>query len=274
MKWVALRPDIDSLEGSVVTDQRWSGASPSDLAALELGLRIASKRGGSLTAATVGGSVAEPMLRQALECGANRAVRIDPKLPTGEQPTSQDVALALADAFADCDLVICGDWSLDRGSASVPVLVAVALGLDDACGLVRVDTDSNDNALLVERRLDGGRRQTLAIRGRAVLTVEGSVARIRRASLSGVFAARTAPIHVVDIDLHTYQRGVRHDKTLPYRPPAPLYESPPSSDSPLRRVADLMGVNADRTPPARLELDADSAADLIIARVSTFDKRA
>jgi electron transfer flavoprotein beta subunit len=278
MKWVALRPEIDVLDATIASDDRWSGASPADLAALELGLRIAQQRGGSLTAATVGDATSEPLLRQALECGATRALRIDPKLRGNQQPTSQEVARALAVAFVDCDLVICGDWSLDRGSASVPVFLAAALGVDDACGLVKVDINmhgSNDDALVVERRLDGGRRQRMSIPGRAVLSVEGSAARIRRASLAGVFAARSASIDVIEIDgLLTQQRGVRHDKTMPYRPPAPRYDSPPSSDPPLRRVADLMGVNTDRTPPTRLELDADSAAELIIERVNSFNKRA
>ena len=35
VKWVALRPDVDRLTGTVHTDDRWSGASPADLAAVE-----------------------------------------------------------------------------------------------------------------------------------------------------------------------------------------------------------------------------------------------
>ncbi len=279
MKYVALRPDIDLLNATVITDDRWSGASPSDLAALEIALQIAQRLGGEVVVASVGPSEAEMLLRDALACGAGSALRIQahadgqPHDDGYVQPNSRAVAESLARVFAGFDLVICGDWSLDRGSASVPVFLAAALGYDDACGLVRIDTENLEpgSDLHAERRLDGGRRERLTISGPAVLSVEGSTARIRRASLSGVLAARSANIEVVTAVLPTHEPEIRFERTLAFRPPARHMSSPSSTNSPLSRVSELMGVSTNRTPPTRLELDPEAAADLIIERVRSFD---
>ena len=47
------------------------------------------------------------------------------------------------------------------------------------------------------RRLDGGRREVLAVPPPAVLSVEGAVARLRRASLPAELESRRAVIEVV-----------------------------------------------------------------------------
>lgn len=310
MKWVSLRPEVNPLTGSVTTDDRWAGASPADLAALETALQVADhivafgwqRNQVQVTVATVGPTEASGLLKDSLSCGASNAVRIEPGLRDGEQPTSRAVAGALTDVFTGFDLVLCGDWSLDRGSASVPVFLAAGLGVDEACGLVKVELvhvelvkdelaqnepAQNDGVqpsgvpastsvqveLQVERRLDGGRRERLVVRGPAVLSVEGLVARIRRATLSGLLTAQTAPIDVrrPTKPMVSGEPGVRFERTVAFRPPAPFYASPSPQDSPLSRVADLMGVSTTRVPPARLELDPDAAADLIIERVRAFD---
>ena len=93
--------------------------------------------------------------------------------------------------------MVCGDVSADRGSGSVPAFVAAELGVAQALGLVERRPATATAARRVTRRLDGGRREVLAVTAPAVLSVEGAVARLRRASLPAELAARTAPIEVV-----------------------------------------------------------------------------
>ena len=111
-KWVA--PD---------DDDRWAGVSAADEAALEVGAH--SWRGdagadASVTVATVGPPAAEAALRGAVARGADRAVRVD----SPRDLRSDAVAGALAPLAAGCTWVLCGDYSLDRGSGSVPALIA------------------------------------------------------------------------------------------------------------------------------------------------------
>ena len=179
-KWVA--PD---------DDDRWAGVSAADEAALELGLTFAGDAGADafVTVATVGPPAAESALRGAVARGARRAIRVD----SPRDLRSDAVAAALAPFAVGCTWVLCGDYSLDRGSGSVPALIAAQRGITQALGLVDVGADG-EGRLRALRRLDGGRREELSVSSPAVVSVEGSIARLRRVSLTAELAARTAPI--------------------------------------------------------------------------------
>jgi electron transfer flavoprotein beta subunit len=262
MKWVGLRPDVDQLTGTIESDDRLSGASLADRAALELALQFGALTNLPVHVLSVGPLQSEAMLRDALACGAAAATLIQ---TTGSQPSSLAVAHAIAQR---CDegraaMIFSGDWSMDRGSASVPPLVAYLLGIDSACGLVRVQINPEIPEIDAERRLDGGRREVLHISGPAVLSVEGSVANLRRASINGVLNAKSAVISAELFVGKPQQPGTRVDRIEPHRPAAPnLVVS--DADDPRDRAAFVLGLGMQRNPPVRLTLDADTAAELIL----------
>ena len=264
MKWVALRPEIDPLTGSMVTDERWSGPSLADQAALEWALRLAEARTTTTHVVTVGTDAADAMLRDALAAGATTVTRVHLDAGDEHQPTSACVGRLLADVARPLDpaMVLCGDWSLDRGSASVPSFLAAELALDAACGLVRIE-QTDERRLEVERRLDGGRREVLAVTGPAVLSVEGATARLRRAPLRGVLHARTASVRVVTVGFGDIAWELTPERVGPFRPRARILDAPMAAD-PRRRVEALTGAHTSRTPPQRLALDPDTAADVIL----------
>lgn len=266
MKWVALRPVVDPLTGSIDTDDRWSGPSLADRAALELALQIATTRDTSVHVYTVGGTAADAMLRDALAAGADSATRVE----STEHPASFAVAAALADAIRPLspELVLCGDWSIDRGSASVPPFLAGELGIGQACGLVGVRSEP-DNILVGERRLDGGRRERIRITGPAVLSVEGSVAALRRAGLAPTLAAQRATLSVLKPRHPLHPAPVPH-RVGPFRPRARVLDGPTTSDTPRSRIETLTGALANRTPPQKLTLDPDEAADAILRQLAEW----
>jgi electron transfer flavoprotein beta subunit len=276
LKWVGLRPEVDPLTATVSTDDRFTGASLADRAALELALLIGSERNLPVHVITVAPKEADSMLRDALAAGATQATRIDPQVTDWrqQQPVSRSVATAIAEHVVrigsdSLQLVLSGDWSVDRGSGSVPPLVAHHLGLEGVCGAVRVHMDVD--SLVVERRLDGGRREVLSVTGPAVISVEGGVATLRRAPLAGVLSSKSARIEVVSQALPVQQPGVRVERVVPHRPPAPVLNINASSD-PRERLSALLGVGVERTPPMRVTLDADAAADLIIDRLIAWSQ--
>ncbi len=270
MKWVALRPEVDQLTGETLTDARWSGASLADQAALELALQIGAERNSTVVVLTVGPSDAEGLLRDALACGASRAVRIDAPSTASSLTVANNIAgWVNTVGVQNIELVLCGDWSTDRGSGSVPVFLAEALDLDDACGLVTVDlTDVTHGAFNAERRLDGGRRERLHIALPAVVSVEGVVARLRRAPLSGVLRAKSEPIETTP-SIHD-SIPFEPTRSAPYRPRTRVLDGPSTSLSPLRRVEILTGALNERMPPRKLTLDPESAADAILEQLTTW----
>ncbi len=273
MKWVSLRPEVDPISGAVETDDRWSGPSLADRAALALALQLGKEHDRAVAVVTVASSAAETMLREAAASGASHLLRIEPGHI--DQPSSRSVAAAIGTAIASWDpaLVVCGDWSLDRGSASVPAFLAAELNLGQACGLVNVIDTSSESAspefpsLRAERRLDGGRREVLAIAGPAVLSVEGVVATLGRASLSAVIASQSIAIEVIESD-RLEESPIA--SVAPFRPRAQVLEGPDPAKDPRQRIEILTGSLSERTPPKKLTLNASEAADVILEHISQW----
>jgi electron transfer flavoprotein beta subunit len=266
LKWVDPRAEVDRLTGAVVTDARTSTASDADLAALEWALRLGEARGEDVVVVTAGPPDADRMLRDALAAGASRAVRVDLPLDT----PSAGVAAALADAVRrepPVSFVLCGAFSLDRGSGSVPAFVAAHLGAAQALGCVTLSPDAT--AVTAERRLDGGRRERVRTAGPAVLSVEGGSARLRRAALHAVVAAHDAPIDVVragGVARHT-PGAVRR---APFRPRPRVLPPPPAQLSARERILALTGAMVERDPPQLLVLGPDAAADRIVDQLRAW----
>lgn len=234
-------------------DDRFAGVSAADQAALESALVWAERVGADVTVVTVGPVGAERALRDALACGATRAIRIDadPSAP------SSDVARVVAPYVASASMVWCGDYSLDRGSGSFPAFLADTLGVDQALGLVDVDL-SDAARIRAVRRLDGGRREVLAITPRSVVSVEGSVARLRRAPLRALLAANDATIAV-----HTAALVGEETALVPFRPRARVLPAPVGSSA-LDRVRTLTDAGGTPSRSETIELASDAAAERIL----------
>jgi electron transfer flavoprotein beta subunit len=268
-KHVALGgPAEDSTERVLdPADARWAGVSPADEAALEvaLSMRDLADAGSTVEGVTLGPPAAGATLRAALAAGADRAVLIDASPVCG----GSRVADALAATLAGVDQVWCGDYSLDRGTGSVPAFLADRLGAAQALGLVGVDLETwrQGAPLRVVRRLDGGRREVLDVRTPAVLSVEGSVASLRRASLAATITAKSAPVGVVAGP--TAEADEDAGMVSPYRPRARVLLPP--AGGPLSRVRDILHVGAaDQSHSETVTLDPHDAAARIIAQLAEW----
>jgi electron transfer flavoprotein beta subunit len=250
-KWVSLDREREA-------DRRWSGVSAADEAALEVALTIAERPGDhEVMVICLGPASADDVLRDAIAVGATTVRRVD----ASTELDSQVVAVALAEHLRGQDLVLCGDYSLDRGTGSVPAFVADELTCAQALGLleVRLDgTDSSSDALRVVRRLDGGRREILDVTPPAVLSVEGSAATLRRASLASSLAARTTSVSVVRGPHGQLPEAEVH----PYRPRARTLPAPAGGS--LDRVRQILDVGGGDIHAELVTLDPPAAASKIL----------
>ncbi len=273
-KWVSLDREREA-------DRRWSGVSAADEAALEVALCIADRADASpgspaseVTVVCLGPPSADDVLREAIAAGATAAVRVD----ASTELDSQVVAVALAEHLGDRDLVVCGDYSLDRGTGSVPAFLAGELSMAQALGLLEVALAGDDastwspepgprgttSALRVVRRLDGGRREILEVTPPAVLSVEGSAASLRRASLAASLAARTAPVATVRGPHGRLPEAEIH----PYRPRARVLPAPTGGS--LDRVRQILDVGGSDAHAELLTLDAPAAASKILDQLRSW----
>jgi electron transfer flavoprotein beta subunit len=234
-------------------DARSAGVSAADQAALEVALRLAESSADRVVVVGVGPTETERSLREALAAGAHRAVRVD--APSGLD--SAAVASAIAPFAQGAPWVLCGDVSADRGTGSVPAFLAAELGAAQALGLVAVDLAGDP--INATRRLDGGRREVLSVAAPAVLSVEGAVARLRRASLAAELAARHAPI---DTSPGPPEPVERADAVRPFRP-RPRERPSPQGD-PLNRMRALTATTGGPKHTELVTLDPPAAAERIL----------
>lgn len=262
LKWVDLRPEVDPLTGTVRHDGRGSGFSLADAAALEWALRLGEAWRLPVTAITAGPPEAEVVLREAAAFGVGQLVRV----PAETDAPSEAVAWALGSRLGTAAVVCCGDYSTDRGSGSMPAFLAGWLGAAQALGLTRLAAGERGD-LIAQRRLDGGRRERLRLGTPAVISVEPAAARLRRAPLSGLMAARQAAIETAADEAGrpglTASRRVHVLRTVPYRP-RPKTLPPPPGASPRDRLLALTGALSDRTPPRVVRASPEEAADELI----------
>jgi len=203
---------------------------------------------------TVGERAADRGLRHAVACGARTAIRVD--APAGMD--SAAIAAALAPVVAHSEMIWCGDYSVDRGTGSVPVFLAAELERQQALGLIAVELG---HPLRVTRRLDGGRREVLRVTGPAVLSVEGSLARLRRAGLPSVLAAQTT--EVLPYGTTTVPSGNTSPVVVgPYRPRPRVLAGPRGGT--LDRIRDLTEAATARHQSELVEAEPEEAADRII----------
>ena len=289
VKWVDTRPEVDALTGDVDHDLRRHGASAADRAAVETALRLAECWTGSdgvqLDLVTVAPVEAEPMLAELGATGHWNLHRVSPREtfaaeePHHEGESSASVAASLAailgghggaDMTDPADIVVCGDHSLDRGSGAVPAFLAARLGAAQALGLVAIEPIA-PGEVIATRRLGAGRAERLSVRGPAVLSVEGSVAALRRAPLAAVLKSPRVERHASGSSSELGEAGdaLRVLHRGPLRPRTRVVAPPHGADA-LTRITELTGALVDRTPPRTVEATPDEAADLVLAQLRSW----
>ncbi len=261
VKLVDVRPLVDPLHGAVEPG-REVGVSPADRAAVEVARRLASSWSAESLVVSVGPSEADPVLVELASAGIDGVLRVD--APRGADSASVGRSLAAALGPRRPDVVVCGDYSSDRGSGSVPGFLAHHLGAAQALGLVEVRSEGPGSVRVV-RRLDGGRRERALVDAPAVLSVEGSVAELERAPLRAVIGSRDRIVEVVPAF------GVEVSPARPTRawsPPTRVQPAP--AGSALDRVVELTGALVERTPPRTVALDPPDAATLILEQLRSW----
>jgi len=256
LSWSWRSVTADPLTGEVAADPHDSGPCLADLAALEHALRLAERWPAKVVAATVGPPAADAQLRDALAAGAAEALRVElagraeeaeaVRLVGGDPAPAAALAAALLRRYGTPDLVLCGDRTADRGTSSFPAFLAAELGAQQSLGVVHMEANGA-GTLMVTRRLDGGRREVLRVTSPAVVSVEPAGARLRRAALPAMLAELDMPIPVARATTVSPVPRVRVLAVHPYRPRPRRLPAP--SGGTIRRLQELTGALAERTPP-------------------------
>lgn len=266
VKWVDLHPETDVANGVPRPSVHSWGFSEADRAALEVAMRLAEAARTDAVLVCAGPVGAGAALRELAASGASRAVLVEHPLHAGPGTSGAVLAGVLGAGGLGVHSVVCGDMSNGRGSGSVPAILAHHLGAAQALGLLEVSGVPGERMRAV-RRLDGARREVIEITGPVVLSVEGSVAHLRRAPLSATLGATAPEVEVITPGTHHAAAQVA--RVLPWRPPPRQLPAPHAPDA-FDRVLELTGALADRTPPRTVEATPAEAARVILDQLRSW----
>ena len=114
--------------------------NPLDKNALEAALVIRESLGGEVTVLSMAPPEAGPVLREALAMGADRAVLLSDRLFAGSDTLGTAHVLAQGiKALGGAEVVLCGDETIDGGTAQVSAQVAEFLGLPNIMHVDRIE---------------------------------------------------------------------------------------------------------------------------------------
>ncbi|MDO4581295.1 MAG: electron transfer flavoprotein subunit beta/FixA family protein [Bacillota bacterium] len=124
---------IDPIKKTLRREASVSVINPLDRNALEAALRLREAHGGEVSVFSMTLPAAEPILREALAMGADRAYLLSDRAFAGSDTlvTAQILAkaLCLAAESVNWDLLLFGSYSSDGGTSQVPAQVGEILGI-------------------------------------------------------------------------------------------------------------------------------------------------
>ncbi len=186
-----VRMDPDT--GTMVRKGTRSVINPLDLFALEAAFGLKRKRGGSVTAITMGPQQAETALREAISLGCDDAILLSDRKFAGSDTwaTSCTIAAAIA-RLAPWDLIITGERATDGDTGQVGPGIAAWLDVPLATFVAHI-SQVTDGTITVERLMEEG-YQAVELALPALLTVVKEAAAPSLPTLSGKRAAGEAEI--------------------------------------------------------------------------------
>lgn len=183
---------INPETGTLIREGVPSIINPYDMHAIEAGLQIKEKTGGTVMVITMGPPQAETALRDAISMGADNAVLLTDKVFAGSDTWATSYTLSKAIEKLGADIIICGKQAIDGDTAQVGPEIAEFLNIPHV-SYVRMIEDITQNSIRVQRMMDEG-YDIVEASLPVLLTVVRELNIPRLPSLKGKMAAKKAEI--------------------------------------------------------------------------------
>ena len=207
---VRINPETNTL----IRDGVPSIINPYDTHAIEAGLQIREKTGGTVTVLTMGPPQAETALREAISMGADEAVILTDRAFAGSDTWATAYTLAKAIGHIGADVIICGKQAIDGDTAQVGPEIAEFLDIPHVAYIRKID-DVSDSRIVVQRLMDDG-YDVIESSLPVLLTVVRELNVPRMPSLKGKMAAKKAVIgklNAADIKAEEESLGLKGSPT-------------------------------------------------------------
>jgi len=184
---------LDPVTNTLAREGVQSIMNPYDQHALEEAVLLKEAHGGEVTVITMGPPQAEEMLREAISCGADRAVLISDRAFAGADTWATAYTLEKAvKTLGEFDLILCGKQAIDGDTAQVGPGLATRLDIPFMTCVQKI-REAGNAQLVVERMMDDG-YDVMSVGLPALLTVVKDINEPRVPSLKGKMKAKKAEI--------------------------------------------------------------------------------
>jgi len=176
--------------------------NPCCLNAVEEGIRIKEKYGGSVSAVSMGPLQAQEGLREALAMGADEAFMVSDREMAGADTLATSYTLwrtvTTVAKRRPFDLIMTGRVAIDGETGQVPPGLAVRFGIPIISNVTEiVAVDPNLRTIVAKHRFDDG-VETVKANFPAVLTITEGANKPRKYSIDGMLKAKRTKIEVWD----------------------------------------------------------------------------
>ncbi len=173
--------------------------NPYDEYAVEEGLKIKEKFGGTVTIFSLGPDRAGEAIRTALAMGADEGVHLND--PAFEGSDSLTTAKILAQAISDIkyDLILTGKQAVDLDCSQVFGCLAELLNLPYISVVVGLEISPDGKSAIARRETEGGVEEIIETSLPVVIAAQKGLNEPRYASLPGIMKAKRKQIKKIDL---------------------------------------------------------------------------
>ncbi len=207
---VRINPETNTL----IRDGVQSIINPYDMHAVEAGLQIKEKVGGTVTVVTMGPPQAETALRETISMGVDSAVLLTDRAFAGSDTWATAYALSKAIEYLGADVILCGKQAIDGDTAQVGPEIAEFLDIPHVAYVRKID-DIQSDRIVIQRLMDDG-FDVIESSLPVLLTVVRELNVPRMPSLKGKMAAKKAEIKklsAADIKAEETKLGLKGSPT-------------------------------------------------------------
>lgn len=169
--------------------------NPFDMYAVEEGIRIKERTGGTVTVLSMGPPQVAEALKETIAMGVDEAVLISDRAFAGSDTLATAYALLKGiQKIGDVKLIICGKQAIDGDTAQVGPEIAENLGIPHLTYVKKINEISEDQITLERMNEDGFQRLQMPLP--ALITVVKEINEPRLPSLKGMMRAKKAEVPI------------------------------------------------------------------------------
>lgn len=201
---------IDPKTNTLIREGVASIINPFDTYAIEEGVRLKDRFGGTITVLTMGPPQAEAALREAISVGCDEAILVSDRAFAGSDTLATSYTLANAiKKIKNFDIILCGKQASDGDTAQVGPGISAHLDIPQVAYVKKIE-DIKDNVAVVERMNEEG-FEILKTPLPCLLTVVKEINTPRLPSLKGMMRSKKYVVPVwkaIDLECQEERLGL------------------------------------------------------------------